>query len=89
MLGADGCGATAVHVDATPVRFDVPIPGHLLERLTWRNRVSKTRGLKYVADGRLERSVSLNGFYRLTPESADELAALTAAPVLDATAQLM
>jgi hypothetical protein len=34
MLGADGCGAEAVHVDATPVRFDVPIPGDLLARLT-------------------------------------------------------
>ncbi|MFD0332093.1 hypothetical protein ACFQZC_37720 [Streptacidiphilus monticola] len=27
MLGAGGCGATAVHVDATPVRFDLPLPG--------------------------------------------------------------
>jgi hypothetical protein len=76
MLGAGGCGATAVHVDATPVRFDVPIPGDLLERLTWRNRRGHTRGLKYVTDGRLERAVSLQGFYRLTPESADELAEL-------------
>ncbi|WP_371787857.1 hypothetical protein OG404_03735 [Streptomyces griseoaurantiacus] len=74
MLGAGGCGAAAVHVDATPVRFDVPVPGELLARLTWRNRRGRTRGLKYVADGRLERSISLQGFYRLTPESADELA---------------
>ncbi|MGW1917269.1 hypothetical protein ACWCQS_43060 [Streptomyces sp. NPDC002076] len=42
--------------------------------LTWRNRRGQTRGLKYVADGRLERSVSLQGFYRLTSESADALA---------------
>ncbi|WOX23743.1 hypothetical protein [Streptomyces solicathayae] len=75
-LGAGGCGAMAVHVDATPVRFDVPIPGDLLSRLTWRNARGRTRGLKYVVDGRLERSVSLQGFYRLTPESADELAAV-------------
>ncbi|MDU9000998.1 hypothetical protein [Streptomyces mirabilis] len=74
MLGAGGCGAAAVHVDATPVRFDTPIPGDLLAGLTWRNRRGQTRGLKYVVDGRLERSVSLQGFYRLTPESADELA---------------
>ncbi|MFJ6632421.1 hypothetical protein ACIQMR_13610 [Streptomyces sp. NPDC091376] len=74
MLGADGCGATAVHVDATPVRFDIPIPGDLLARLTWRNRRGQTRVLKYVEDGRLERSISLQGFYRLTPESAGELA---------------
>jgi hypothetical protein len=74
MLGAGGCDATAVHVDATPVRFDVAIPGDLLERLTWRNRRGQTRGLKYVVDGRLERSVSLQGFYRLSPEAAGELA---------------
>ncbi|MEV6380391.1 hypothetical protein AB0M31_13335 [Streptomyces sp. NPDC051773] len=77
-LGAGGCGAEAVHVDATPVRFDVPIPGDLLGRLTWRNRRGQTRGLKYVVDGRLERSVSLQGFYRLTPESADDLAEVLA-----------
>ncbi|MFE5582675.1 hypothetical protein [Kitasatospora sp. NPDC056531] len=76
MLGVGGCGATEVHVDGTPVRFDLPIPGELLERLTWRNRRNQTRGLKYVVDGRLERAVSLQGFYRLTPESADELAEL-------------
>ncbi|MEU5463036.1 hypothetical protein ACH41C_31670 [Streptomyces althioticus] len=76
MLGAGGCGAEAVHVDATPVRFDVALPGGLLARLAWRNRRSQTRGLKYVVDGRLERSVSLQGFYRLTSESADELAEL-------------
>ncbi|MFD8153084.1 hypothetical protein ACFV28_20330 [Streptomyces sp. NPDC059720] len=74
MLGAGGCGAEAVHVDATPVRFDVKIPGDLLARLTWRNSRGRTRGLKYVVDGRLERSVSLQGFYRLTPEAADALA---------------
>ncbi|MFD7409403.1 hypothetical protein ACFV7R_43825 [Streptomyces sp. NPDC059866] len=66
--------AAAVHVDATPVRFDMPVPGDLLSRLTWRNRRGQTRGLKHVVDGRLERSVSLQGFYRLTSESADELA---------------
>ncbi|SDK19296.1 hypothetical protein [Streptomyces indicus] len=76
MLGADGCGASPVHVEGTPVRFDQPIPGELLERLTWRNRRGQTRVLKYVQDGLLERSISLQGFYRLTPESADELAAL-------------
>ena len=56
------------------MRFDVPIPGDLLAQLTWRNRRGRTRQLKYVADGLLERSISLQGFYRLTPESADELA---------------
>jgi hypothetical protein len=81
MLGTDGCGASAVHVDATPVRFDTPIPGGLLPTLTWRNARGNTRNLKYIVDGRLERSVSLQGFYRLTPESANALAGLvTSAP---------
>ena len=57
-------------MDATPVRFDVPVPADLLAQLTWRNRRGQTRGLKHVVDGRLERE----GFYRLTPESAGELA---------------
>ncbi|HEY9475457.1 MAG TPA: hypothetical protein VIS06_16620, partial [Mycobacteriales bacterium] len=60
----------------TPVRFDTPIPGDLLSTLTWRNIRGKTRNLKYVVDGRLERSVSLQGFYRLTAESATALARL-------------
>ncbi|MCW8123039.1 MULTISPECIES: hypothetical protein [Streptomyces] len=81
MLGAEGCGADPVHVDATPVRFDTPISGDLLARLTWRNRRGQTRQLKYVVDGRLENSVSLQGFYRLTPESSAELADVTASAV--------
>ena len=76
MLGAGGCGAVPMHVNATPVRFDVPIPGVLLARLTWRNLRGQTRGLKYMVDGRLENSVSLQGLHRLTPEVADELAAI-------------
>ncbi|MFG2646024.1 hypothetical protein ACGFYP_34265 [Streptomyces sp. NPDC048370] len=76
MLGAGGCGASAVHVDATPVRFDTPIPGDLLPTLTWRNARGKTRNLRAVVDGHLERSVSIQGFYRLTSESAHAPAGL-------------
>ncbi|WP_239099497.1 hypothetical protein [Streptomyces rochei] len=68
-------------MDATPVRFGTPIPGELLARLTWRNRRGQTRRLKHVVDGRLENSVSLQGFYRLTPESAAEPAEVTAGAV--------
>ena len=81
MLGASGCGAKAVHVDATPVRFDIPIPGELLANLTWRNRRGQTRGLKHVVDGRLERSASLQGFYRLTPDSATALAEVVSSSI--------
>ena len=76
MLGAGGCGASPVHVEATPIRFDVAVPGDLLGALTWRNRRGEQRTLKYVVDGRLERSVSLQGVYRLTDESAARLGAL-------------
>jgi hypothetical protein len=73
MLGAQGCSATAVHVDATPVRFDRLLPGSLLPELSWRNQRGQTRGLRFVEDGRLIRHLSLDGVYRLTPESADML----------------
>ncbi len=76
MLGAGGCGAIPVHVEATPIRFDVAVPGELLGALTRRNRRGEQRTLKYVVDGRLERSVSLQGVYRLTDESAARLGAL-------------
>ncbi|WP_258397759.1 hypothetical protein [Micromonospora noduli] len=76
MLGAGGCGASPAHVEATPIRFDVAVPGELLGALTWRNRRGEQRTLKYVVDGRLERSVSLQGVYRLTDESAAQLGAL-------------
>ncbi|MGW1227757.1 hypothetical protein [Streptomyces sp. NPDC001478] len=48
-----------------------PVPGALLPGLTWRNARGRTRSLKYVVDGRLENSIGLQGFYRLTPESAE------------------
>lgn len=76
VLGADRCGAAPVHVDATPIRFDVAVPGSLLETLTWRNARGVTRNLKYVTDGRLTSAVSLQGVYRLTAESSAELSAL-------------
>ena len=56
----------------TPIRFDAPVSGELLERLTFTSRRGE-RQLKYVEDGRLLRSVSLEGIYRLAPDSADIL----------------
>lgn len=76
MLGAGGCGATAVHVQASPVSFELTLPGDLLERLQWRNLKGKTRNLKYLEDGRLTRALSIQGFYRLTADSGEELARL-------------
>ncbi|MFD8013282.1 hypothetical protein [Streptomyces sp. NPDC058955] len=56
----------------SPLSFDTVVPGDLLERLTFTSRRGE-RNLKYVEDGRLLRSVSLQGVYRLAPGSAAEL----------------
>ncbi|TDU05547.1 hypothetical protein EDD99_4066 [Streptomyces sp. 846.5] len=56
----------------TPIPFDAPVAGEPLERLTFTSRRGE-RQLKYVEDGRLLRSVSLEGIYRLAPDSADIL----------------
>ncbi|WP_344358181.1 hypothetical protein [Streptomyces gobitricini] len=55
-----------------PLTFDTVVPGDLLERLTFTSRRGE-RLLRYVEDGRLIRSVSLQGIYRLTADSAEEL----------------
>lgn len=55
-----------------PLTFDTVVPGELLERLTFTSRRGE-RLLKYVEDGRLIRSVSLQGIYRLAADSAEEL----------------
>jgi hypothetical protein len=56
-----------------PLRFDRPLPGEHLEHLTFTSRRGE-RKLKYVEDGRLLRALSLQGIYRLAPQSADVLA---------------
>lgn len=56
----------------TPIRFDAPLPGDLLEQLTFTSRRGE-RKLKYVEDGRLLRALSLQGIYRLAPGSAEIL----------------
>ncbi|MFF5217836.1 hypothetical protein [Micromonospora sp. NPDC000442] len=76
MLGAARCGASPVHIEATPVRFDIAVPGDMLSTLTWRNRSGEQRNLKYVVNGRLERSVSLQGIYGLAEDSAARLGTL-------------
>ncbi|MEU3601549.1 hypothetical protein ABZ714_22925 [Streptomyces sp. NPDC006798] len=54
------------------------MPPELLERLTFASRRG-TRTLKHIVDGRLLRSVSLQGVYRLASESAAELHQLVGA----------
>ncbi|WP_329202905.1 MULTISPECIES: hypothetical protein [unclassified Streptomyces] len=63
----------------SPLSFGTAVPPDLLERLTYTSRRGE-RTLKYIEEGRLIRSVSLQGIYRLAPTSASELRQL----VLDA-----
>ncbi|MFF7972657.1 hypothetical protein [Streptomyces sp. NPDC007905] len=55
-----------------PLAFDRPVPADLLGRLTYRSRRGE-RQVKYVEDGELRSAVSLQGVYRLAPESGREL----------------
>ncbi|WP_042420451.1 hypothetical protein [Streptacidiphilus anmyonensis] len=69
-----GCiSEVVIGAPGTPIRFDAPLPGDCLEQLTFRSRRGE-RKLKYVEDGRLLRALSLQGIYRLAPDSADILA---------------
>jgi hypothetical protein len=61
--------------EGTPIRLDVAVPPDLLERLRFRSRRGE-RGLKHIQNGRLTQAITLQGIYRLSPSSADELAAL-------------
>lgn len=62
----------------SPLSFDTVVPGDLLERLTFTSRRGE-RTLRHVEDGRLTRSISLQGVYRLHTDSATELRQLVAA----------
>jgi len=59
MLGEEG----------TPIRFDRALPPTLLEQIRFCSRRG-TRPIKYVENGKLLGSISLQGVYRLCPESA-------------------
>ena len=61
--------------EGTPIRLDVAVPSDLLARLRFRSRRAE-RGLKSIEDGQLKHALSLQGIYRLSPSSADDLAAL-------------
>jgi hypothetical protein len=68
----------ALGEDGMPIRFDATVPPDVLERLRFRSRRGE-RALKYVEDGKLKRSVGLQGgVYRLSPESAVEFERLVA-----------
>ena len=62
-------------VEGTPISFDVPVPAQELEHIRFIGRRGE-RGIKYVQEGKLVRSVSLEGVYRLAPSSAQLLMSL-------------
>lgn len=78
-LKAVGVSEVVLGPPGAPLSFGTVVPPGVLERLTFTSRRGE-RTLKYVEEGRLIRSISLQGVYRLAPGSASELRQL----VLDA-----
>jgi uncharacterized protein (TIGR02996 family) len=59
----------------TPIRFDNPVPPHVVGR--WSSRSgSKERKLKHVQDGQVKHNAVLQGVYRLSHRTAFDLEAL-------------
>jgi hypothetical protein len=66
--------------EGTSILLDRPLPGEILRRLTYRPRRGP-RPIRHVsADGRLLRSLSVQGIYRLAEPSAADLEAVLAGP---------
>jgi hypothetical protein len=66
--------------EGTAVTLDRPLPGEILRRLTYRPRRGP-RPVRHVSsDGRLLRSLSVQGIYRLAESSAADLEAILAGP---------
>jgi hypothetical protein len=55
--------------------FFRPLPPEILRELRY-DGTKGPRGLKLTEDGKLENHIGLDGVFRLTPESADELATI-------------
>lgn len=67
-----------VATEASPLRLDVVVPQDSVEALRWQPQRKPARPIKHLsADGRIERSISLQGIYRLAPDSADLLRSLS------------
>jgi hypothetical protein len=58
--------------EGTAIRLNLKVPPDLLERLRFRSQ-RRERGLKYVEAGRLTRAISIQGIYRLSEQSAEEI----------------
>jgi hypothetical protein len=63
--------------ESSAVRLDIAVPPETVKALQWQPRRKPARPIKHLsADGRIERSISLQGVYRLTQEGGDLLGAL-------------
>ena len=64
------CTEEVVLGDAgTAIRFDRAVPADLLTQLRYRSQ-RQERGIKYIEDGKLKNTLSLQGIYRLSEPSA-------------------
>lgn len=63
-----------VTADSIPVQLDRIVPAEIVKALRWQSGRRPERPIKHVSpEGRIERSISLQGIYRLTEASADLL----------------
>ena len=64
-----------IGMDGTAPRSDLVVPPEMLTRLTFRSQRGERR-LRHIKGGELTSSIGLQGIYRLTPPSAEDLAGL-------------
>jgi len=76
-----------VGMDGTAPRADLTLTPEMLTRLTFRSQRGE-RPLKQVRDGELTSSLGLQGIYRLSENSAGDLAELIQSPAPAATARV-
>lgn len=77
-LRDDECVDEAALCESTPLRFDRVVPPAVLMRLTFCSSKGE-RPLRQVEDGKLTSTVSIqNGYFRLAPDSANDLESLLA-----------
>jgi hypothetical protein len=77
-LRDDDCVDEAASCESTPLSFDRVVPPAVLMRLTFRSSTGE-RPLRQVEDGKLRSTVSIqNGYFRLAPDSANDLESLLA-----------
>jgi hypothetical protein len=68
--------------DGAPLRLDLAIPPDMLARLRYRSRRRERDLSKDIRDGKLVRSIGVQGIYRLSEASAREFEALVAGVAL-------